>query len=112
MEPVLAVEPVIISPRLMPSKCTVPGVVGCEPSNVVRLLEVGRSDGSHLDVERALVWTRCVSFWAATLNARLITAAATANLTLISPPKCTYRILDPSSIVSSGAAPPAASTNI
>ena len=31
---------------------TVPSLVGCEPSNVVRLLEVGWFGGSHLDVER------------------------------------------------------------
>jgi hypothetical protein len=31
---------------------TVPGLVGCDPSNVVRLLEVGRFGGSHLYVER------------------------------------------------------------
>src|SRR5208337_5061252 len=30
----------------------VPSLVGCEPSNVVRLLEVGWFGGSHLDVER------------------------------------------------------------
>ena len=33
---------------------TVPSLVGCEPSNVVRLLEVGWFGGSHLDVERTL----------------------------------------------------------
>ena len=31
---------------------TVPSFVGCEPSNVVRLLEVGWFGRSHLDVER------------------------------------------------------------
>src|SRR5208282_914239 len=31
---------------------TVPSLVGCDPSNVVRLLEVGCFGGSHLDVER------------------------------------------------------------
>jgi len=31
---------------------TVPSLVGCDPSNVVRLLEVGWLGGSHLDVER------------------------------------------------------------
>src|ERR1700722_1203510 len=32
---------------------TVPSLVGCKPSDVVRLLEVGCFGGSHLDVERA-----------------------------------------------------------
>jgi len=43
---------------------------------------------SHLDVERTLGMMMCISFWAATLSARLITASATANLILISPLKC------------------------
>jgi hypothetical protein len=33
---------------------TVPGLVGCEPSRVVRLLEVSWFGGGHLDVERTL----------------------------------------------------------
>src|SRR5208282_5792694 len=85
MEPVLAVEPVIISPWLTPSKSP------CQVlSDVTRVMSfafsksVG-STGVILMSKEPLAWTTCISFWAATLSARLITAAATANLTLISP---------------------------
>src|SRR5208282_4097254 len=110
MEPVLAVEPVIISPRLTPSKSP------CQVlSDVTRVMSFAFSNsvgsaGVILMSKEPLAWTMCISFWAATLRARLIAAAATANLTLISPPKCNLQPLNPSSFVSLAAARPAAST--
>src|SRR5580704_2544052 len=100
MEPVLAVEPVIISPWLTPSKS--PCHVLSDVNRVMSFVfskSVG-SPGVILMSKEPVAWTPCMSFWAATLSARLITAAAaaTANLTLIKPPKCkTYRTLNPNS---------------
>src|ERR1700722_1272804 len=104
MEPVLAVEPVIISPWLTPSKSP------CQVlSDVNRVMSFAfsksvASAGVILMSKEPVAWTVCFSFWAATLwaatpKANPITAAATAtaNRTLISSPKCNLQILDPSS---------------
>src|ERR1700686_4381665 len=92
MEPVLAVEPVIISPLLTPSKS--PCQVLSDVSRVMSFAfskSVG-SAGVILMSKEPLAWTMCISFWAATLSARLsiATAAATANLTLIAPLPATW----------------------
>src|SRR6202161_4467851 len=97
MEPVLAVEPVIISPWLTPSKS--PCQILSDVTLVISFLfskSVGAA-GVILRSKEPLAWTMCISFWAATLSARLITAAATANLILTSPPKCNLQDSDPSS---------------
>src|ERR1700686_947692 len=94
MEPVLAVEPVIISPWLTPSKS--PCQVLSDVTRVM-LFAFSKSVGSAgviLMSKDPLAWTMCISFWAATLSARLIpaaaAAAATRNLTLIAPLPATW----------------------